>query len=170
MKSIIRAGVAIFLVAVIIIYFIKVRLVKIRQKKLLARVDDAEDNINVYLNDKKDLIISTKDKFGEDYENDFKDINFSNYEGRELDNLLSTLNNKFNDELIDDEKLLKNDDIKKLYDDIRDNNSSLLAAKKFYNDTVKEYNDLKKFSHGTHLFCHFKNLKLWDIKETNSNK
>lgn len=165
-NMVIKVCIFLIILVLIVIYFVKVHITKIRSKIILDKIDEALDDISIYLNDKKELILKTKDLVNDDYKENFDEIDFDNFDDRGLDKILNEINSKFQDELIDDEKLLKNSEVKKLNEDIRDNDSSLEASKKYYNDSVKKYNDLRDSSHITKLFCHFKDFDLWEVKET----
>lgn len=165
-NMVIKVCIFLIILVLIVIYFVKVHITKIRSKIILDKIDEALDDISIYLNDKKELILKTKDLVNDDYKENFDEIDFDNFDDRGLDKILNEINSKFQDELIDDEKLLKNSEVKKLNEDIRDNDSSLEASKKYYNDSVKKYNDLRDSSHITKQFCHFKDFDLWEVKET----
>lgn len=173
MKNIIGLVIGLVIIFIIVIllilYVIKVHITKKKIRTALQTIDSAKDNIGLYLSDKKDLILKTRDLLDDEYKESFDSVNFDNYEGEELISLLDDFNKKFDEELINNDNYLKDDNIYKINGEIRDNNSCINASLKFYNDSVNNYYELKKKCHGIRLFCRFKKFNLYEIKETSSN-
>ncbi len=160
---------------VVFILFILIYLLRgfkaLKNKKMISiKIDLVQDKINLYLRDLEDHLKKTIEYFDESYKDNYKDINFSDLDNFELDNIIENLYLQFIDEINSDDSYLKNEDISNIYEDIKNDRCNLNASKKYYNDCVSEYNELKEKTRGVHLMCHFKKYDLIEIKETNTKK
>lgn len=115
-------------------------------KLALIKIEKAEEDIDMYLLKKRDLLDRSRaivikelklNEFLPDLDQDFTQIsNFS-----ENDILRKAYNDLF--KTIDDhDKLLKSDTLKSILEDLDENEEDIVGAIKFYNDTVVDYNQL----------------------------
>lgn len=128
-----------FILLIFAIYYNKFQFV-------IVKIEEAENNIDIYLKKKLDLIkrISPvirkklKDKkLLEEVDNNYDSLN-----SFELNDKLSSLNEKVFNILDDNEKLLKSEKIVNLINDLNNNDENLTASIKFYNNTIVDFNRL----------------------------
>ena len=110
------------------------------------KIDKAEQDIDIYLVRKKDLLDRTRpivtkelklNTFLNDLDQDFDTINNfleNDILRRNYNELLKTID--------DNDKLLKSKALKEILQDLEDNDEDIIGAIKFYNDTVVDYNKL----------------------------
>ena len=131
--------VIVFLSFITVIFYNKFKLTNIK-------IDKANEDINLYLEKKKELLEKTRPivkkelkekKFMDDLNEIKEDIN--NFEKHIL--LKKSYNELF--KILDEnEKLLKSKTLVKILEDLNENEENIVGAIKFYNDTVVEYNRL----------------------------
>lgn len=113
----------------------------------IVKIEEAENNIDLFLLKKLDLLKRAQpiikkelkvDSFLEQLEDSYiQDLNHF-----ELNNLLKTKFNELFQILDDNEKLFKSESLVRIIEEINDNEIDLVAAVKFYNDTVVTFNQL----------------------------
>lgn len=124
-------------------------IVIIRNKFLFSiiKIDKAEEDIDIYLEKKCDLLKRTRpiikkelkiDEFLEDL-NEFNVKEISNFTAH---NILKSNYNELFKTLDDHEKLLKSDTLISILEELNENEEQIIGAIKFYNDTVVDYNQL----------------------------
>ena len=113
----------------------------------IIKIEEAENNIEVLLKKKVDLLDRTRPIIKKELKMDnfIEDIEFlkeSEINHFEMNNSLK----KYYDELIkvldEHEKLLKSETLTSIMDEIKDNEESILGCTKFYNDSVVVFNKL----------------------------
>lgn len=112
----------------------------------IIKIDKAEEDIDIYLDKKKDLLKRTKPIIKKElklkkYMEELKEIdeNISNFDKHIA--LKNIYNNLFKT-LDENEKLLKSEALVKILEDLNDNEEDIIGAIKFYNDSVVEFNQL----------------------------
>ena len=133
---------------VVLISFLLLVFIIFNNKFQLAiiKIDKAEEDIDLYLQKKQELLNRTKpiiqkelklDSFMENL--DSIDDNSNNFERHDF--LKKNYNELF--KIIDEnEKLLKSDSLMNILEDLNSNEENIIGAIKFYNDTVVEFNQL----------------------------
>ena len=125
---------------IIIIYHNKFRI-------SIVKMEEAENNIDLFLQKKLELLKRAKpivekelkiEDFLEQIDNDM--VNELNH--FELNDLLKKSYNDFFQTLDDNEKLFKSESLVHIIEDLNSNEIDLVAAVKFYNDTVVSFNQL----------------------------
>ena len=110
-------------------------------------MEEAENNIDLFLQKKLELLKRAKpivekelkiEDFLEQIDNDM--VNELNH--FELNDLLKKSYNDFFQTLDDNEKLFKSESLVHIIEDLNSNEIDLVAAVKFYNDTVVSFNQL----------------------------
>ena len=113
---------------------------------VIMKIDKAEEDIDMYLVKKKDLLDRTRpivmkevklDTFIPEIEIDFSTIN--NFEENEI---LKKAYNELLRIIDENDKLLKSDALTAILDDLTENEENIVGAICFYNDTVVEFNHL----------------------------
>ena len=116
----------------------------------IIRINEVESKIDDYLRDKFDTILklnnNIKEKIKTKKENvdditNLKDENISSFD---LDRKLIEALNKINFVKENYEELDKDEEVIKLFYNIEDIDESLRACRKYYNETITEYNKLIK--------------------------
>lgn len=112
----------------------------------VIKIDKAEEDIDIYLEKKKELLsrtipivkkeLKTKE-FLEGLDKCTDDLN--NFEKNEL---LKNIYNELFKTLDENEKLLKSDSLVKILESLNDNEEDIVGAIKYYNDSVVEFNRL----------------------------
>ena len=112
----------------------------------IIKIDKAEEDIDIYLDKKKDLLKRTKPIIKKElklkkYMEELKEVdeNISNFDKHIA--LKNIYNNLFKT-LDENEKLLKSEALVKILEDLNDNEEDIIGAIKFYNDSVVEFNQL----------------------------
>ena len=112
----------------------------------IIKIDKAEEDIDIYLEKKKELLTRTvpivkkelkiKEFLGEldKYNNDLNNF--------EKHNLLKSNYNELFKTLDENEKLLKSDSLVKILEELNDNEENIVGAIKYYNDSVVQFNQL----------------------------
>lgn len=133
----------------------------------VLKIEEADNNIDLYLQQKKQLLDKTRNYFKEKEEfSSFEDISFDEIDHIRTNEVLEEYNQKLEELIEFDEELIKSEDFQNLLKEIVDNNCNLYGSIKFYNDSVDKYYDLrKKFpTNLVKLFCGFKKYDLYIIK------
>ena len=112
----------------------------------IIKIDKAEEDINIYLDKKKDLLNRTvpiikKELKTKEFLENLNDYNeeLNNFEKH---NLLKNIYNELFKTLDEHEKLLKSDSLVKILEELNDNEEDIVGAIKYYNDSVVEFNQL----------------------------
>ena len=112
----------------------------------IIKIDKAEEDINIYLDKKKELLNRTvpiikKELKTKEFLEDLNDYNeeLNNFEKH---NLLKNIYNELFKTLDEHEKLLKSDSLVKILEELNDNEEDIVGAIKYYNDSVVEFNQL----------------------------
>lgn len=146
MKYLIILGIFIVLIVIIIIVLNNC---KYRFKLLNIKIEEADSNINLFLQKKKsslDSIIKEliKQKNDEERFNDFiQNIN-NEKDSIRLHSKLNKTYSQVSKILFDNEKLAENKNIVKHLKDLKNNEEDLIGSIKFYNDTIVDYNGIIK--------------------------
>lgn len=112
----------------------------------IIKIDKAEEDINIYLDKKKELLNRTvpiikKELKTKEFLENLNDYNeeLNNFEKH---NLLKNIYNELFKTLDEHEKLLKSDSLVKILEELNDNEEDIIGAIKYYNDSVVEFNQL----------------------------
>lgn len=112
----------------------------------IIKIDKAEEDINIYLDKKKELLNRTvpiikKELKTKEFLETLNDYNeeLNNFEKH---NLLKNIYNELFKTLDEHEKLLKSDSLVKILEELNDNEEDIIGAIKYYNDSVVEFNQL----------------------------
>ena len=112
----------------------------------IIKIDKAEEDINIYLDKKKELLNRTvpiikKELKTKEFLENLNDYNeeLNNFEKH---NLLKNIYNELFKTLDEHEKLLKSDSLVKILEELNDNEEDIVGAIKYYNDSVVEFNQL----------------------------
>ncbi len=153
---------------VVVISFISL-LVVIGKNKIVfskIKIDEAESNIDVYLNKKKDLLDRARPILKKELKIDDVLVNIDNIEKSDFNhfkiNLL--LHNTYLEllNIVDEnEKLLKSKTIVGILDDLDSNEEDRIGCIKFYNDSVSTYNNLVS-GFPTNIIAFFSKCKKMD--------
>lgn len=153
---------------VVVISFISL-LVVIGKNKIVfskIKIDEAESNIDVYLNKKKDLLDRARPILKKELKIDDVLVNIDNIEKSDFNhfkiNLL--LHNTYLEllNIVDEnEKLLKSKTIVGILDDLDSNEEDRIGCIKFYNDSVSTYNNLVS-GFPTNIIAFFSKYKKMD--------
>lgn len=133
-----------------------------RFKFAIIKIEKAEEDINLYLQKKKELIERTipiikKELKLKEYLNDINSINDETNNFNKND-ILEKLSNEIYKTIDENEKLYKSDSLMSIINDLSDNEENIVGAIKFYNDTVVDYNKLA-ISFPTNIIAFVKRYK-----------
>lgn len=135
----------------------------------IIKIDKAEEDIGIYLNQKKNLLdrtipIINKELKRKDFLSDLANIEEKNYNHFEMHNYLKNCYNDLFKTIDDNEKLLKSEVLLKILDDLNDNEEEIIGAVKFYNDNVVEFNKLVVTfpSKLVAFLCHYQNKEFYN--------
>ena len=138
----------IIIIAIVIICIILMIFTLVNNKFKLAviKIEKAEEDIDIYLQKKKDLLDRTrpiikkelkKDSFLDALDNNYGEMNHF----QRNDNLKTAYNELY--KVIDEnEKLFKSDTLVSILEELNNNEENIIGSIKFYNDTVVIYNHL----------------------------
>ena len=162
MKILIIVGAAFFVLILIVFSII---LSKKRMKREVLKIDEANNNINLYLEKKRKLLNDVIKVLDNEELSSFKDISFDVIDKIRMNEVLEDYYDKLKI-LLEDDDINKDKDLDKLLSDINDNNCNLYGSIKFYNDSINKYSLLKnKFpTKVVKLFCGFKKFDSYSIK------
>lgn len=116
-------------------------------KFAIIKMDEAENNIDIYLEKKFDLLkrcgpIIKKELKIKDFLDNLDEVNVKEINHFEFNNILKDAYNDLFKLLDDNEKLYKRKALVEVINDINENEIDLVAAIKFYNDNVVVFNKL----------------------------
>lgn len=134
---------------VVVISFISLLVVIGRNKIIFSKIkiDEAESNIDLYLNKKKDLLdrarpILKKELKIDDVLVNIDEIEKNNFNHFKINILLHNTYLELLSIVDENEKLLKSKTIVGILDDLESNEEDRVGCIKFYNDSVSTYNKL----------------------------
>ena len=112
----------------------------------IIKIEKAEEDIDIYLENKKDLLertrpIITKELKLDEYLPEL-DKNFSSISNFEENDILKKAYNDLFKTIDENDKLLKSEALSMIVKNLNDNEENIVGAIKFYNNTVVEYNQL----------------------------
>ncbi len=115
-------------------------------KLAIIKIEKAEEDIDIYLQKKKDLLDRTrpiikkelkKETFLDALDNNYGEMDYF----QKNDNLRTAYNELF--KVIDEnDKLMKSDTLVSIIEELNNNEENIIGSIKFYNDTVVVYNHL----------------------------
>ena len=113
----------------------------------IVKIQEAEDNLSIYLDKEKDLIERTIPVIKKElkYDEFLSELDSYDKEKMNLFQLNKVLSHSYNElmaTIADNEKLLKSDTINKILDELNDNEENRIGTIKFYNDSVVTFNKL----------------------------
>jgi len=134
---------------IVVISFISLLVVIGRNKIIFSKIkiDEAESNIDVYLNKKKDLLDRARPILKKELKIDDVLINIDEIEKNNFNHFKTNLllHNTYLEllSIVDEnEKLLKSKTIVNILEDLENNEEDRVGCIKFYNDSVSTYNKL----------------------------
>ena len=137
-------GISIIILIIIFILSTKSYLNKINV--YVIKISEADKNIGLLLEKKKDLLTKIKYKTKEDLDVDILEnlpkTKNQNLDSFELDAELETLEKEMIDTLKFNKKLILGDELEALIDSLDKTNIDLKATKKYYNDNAEKYNNI----------------------------
>lgn len=136
-------GIIVLLASILLIILIY----KEKFRIYIIKMDEAENNIDMLLQKKVDLLnkaipIINKSLKTDNFLAEVEDIKTKNFSHFELYDLLRKFYNELFNTLDENEKILKNKKIHVIIEELNSNEEELLGAIKFYNDSVVCYNEL----------------------------
>lgn len=154
--------------AIVLISFIMLISTIINNRFVLAviKIDKAEEDIDMYLLKKKDLLDRTRPIIEKELKiKDFLSEIDQNFD--EINNFTENdiLKKSYNDllKIIDEnEKLLKSEALQNILEDLKENEENIVGAIRFYNDVVVEFNGLI-ISFPSNMVALFKRYKRKDF-------
>lgn len=113
----------------------------------IVKMEEAENNIDLFLQKKLELLkraqpIIKKELKMDEFLEQLEDNNIQDLNHFELNDALKLAFNELFKVLDDNEKLFKSESLVRIVEDINNNEIDLVAAVKFYNDTVVTFNQL----------------------------
>lgn len=113
---------------------------------VVIKIDKAEEDIELYLQKKIELLDRTRSIINKELKRDdflieLDEIN-DDYNHFEIHNILKKAYNELFKILDENEKLLKSESLITILEDLNTNEENIVGAIKFYNDTVVEFNQL----------------------------
>lgn len=133
-----------------------------RFKFAVIKIEKAEEDINIYLQKKKDLLERTrpiikKELKLKEFLNEIEDITdeLNNFKKNDY---LKKISNEVYKTIDENEKLYKSESLMSIIDNLNDNEENIVGAIKFYNDTVVDYNKIA-ISFPTNIIALFKGYK-----------
>ena len=158
----------IIIVGVLIVCLLILGITILHNKFQLAivKISKAEEDIDMYLIKKKDLLerskaIVMKELKIKEYLPEI-DVNFDEINNFEENDILRKAYNDLFKTIDDNDKLLKSEPLKKILEDLDDNEEDIVGAIKFYNDTVVDFNQLI-ISFPSNVLAFFKRYKKKDF-------
>ena len=139
----------IILIIITVISFLLLVFVIFKNKFNFAvvKIEEAEDNLLVYLDKEKDLIeraipVIKKELKYDEYLSELDDYNKDTMNLFQLNKVLSHSYNELMSTIDDNDKLLKSEALGNIINNLNDNEEDIVGAIRFYNDTVVDYNKL----------------------------
>lgn len=116
-------------------------------KLAIIKIDEAENNIDVLLEKKIELLERTrpiikKELKLKEFLDDIEFLNESEINHFEMNNSLKELYDELNKVLDENEKLFKSEALVSILEELSDNEEAILGSTKFYNDNVVIFNQL----------------------------
>lgn len=156
--------VEIIIIAIIVICILLMIFTLINNKFKLAiiKIEKAEEDIDIYLQKKKDLIDRTRpiikkelkrDSFLDNLDNNYIEMNHF-----QRNDILKEAYNELFKAIDENEKLMKSDTLMSILEDLNNNEENIIGSIKFYNDTVVLFNHLV-VSFPSNIICLFKRYK-----------
>lgn len=131
-------------------------------KFAVIKIEKAEEDINIYLQKKKELLDRTvpvikKELKLKEFLNDLELYNdeMNNFDKNDL---LKRVDNDLFKTIDENEKLYKSDSLVTILNSLSDNEENVVGAIRFYNDTVVDYNKLA-ISFPTNVIALFKGYR-----------
>ena len=117
-----------------------------RFKLAVIKIEKAEEDIDLYLEKKRDYLdrtrpIITKELKLDEFLTDL-DQNFSEISNVNENDILKKVYNDLFKTIDDNDKLLKSDALTSIIKSLNENEENIIGAIKYYNDNVVEYNKL----------------------------
>ena len=114
-------------------------------KFLIIKLEEAEKNIESFLKEKYEKLIKIKPMIENEineknFLNKLEDLNIKNESYLESNKKLADYYIELIKTIDENDKLLNNEDIEKLIEEIEDNELNLFASIKYYNDTADKFN------------------------------
>lgn len=140
-----------YIIIIIIIVSIILSIYIINYNKFqisIIRISEAEENINILLKKKLELMLRIKN-FIEDKKEDYKIVGLEKLEKQELNTFeLNIELEKYNKKIMEitdyDKNIIFDDDEMLVIKELYDINTECLASERYYNDNVVTYNNLIK--------------------------
>ena len=132
-----------------------------KYKLAIIKIDKAEEDINIYLEKKEELLDRTRPIIKKELKlKSFleKLDNKNDLDNFQKNDLLKNCYNELFKILDENDKLLKSDSINSILSNLNENEEQIVGAIKFYNDTVVDYNQLV-ISFPTNVIAFFKGYK-----------
>lgn len=115
-------------------------------KLAVIKIQKAEEDIDIYLQKKKELLDRTRPIVMKELKLDdfITDLNIplDNINNFESNDILKNCYNTLLKTIDDNDKLLKSEALNTILDDLGENEENIIGAIKFYNDTVVDFNRL----------------------------
>lgn len=113
----------------------------------IIKIDEAEENIEIYLNRKLELIkrcipIIEKELKMKDFLNEVEELNKDMLNHFEFNDNLGDISKRLFKTIDDNDKLYKSESLSSILNEYNDNEIELIGTIKFYNDAVVDYNHL----------------------------
>ena len=169
----------IILIIITVISFLLLVFVIFKNKFNFAvvKIEEAEDNLLIYLDKEKDLIeraipVIKKELKYDEYLSELDDYNRDTMNLFQLNKILSHSYNELMTTIDDNDKLLKSDTINKILLDLNSNEENRIGTIKFYNDSVVYFNKLiTSFpSNIVGLICRYKKKDFYTDEDKEINE
>lgn len=112
----------------------------------IIKIDKAEEDIRLYLDKKKDLLLRAKQIIIKELKIesflDELDESFDEYNNFKINSILKNCYNELFKITDENDKLMKSDTLLSILDELNVTEENIVGAIKFYNDTVVQYNKL----------------------------
>ena len=138
----------------------------------VIKIQEAEDNLSIYLDKEKDLIeraipVIKKELKYDEYLSELNGYDKEKLNLFQLNKILSHSYNELMATIDDNEKLLKSDTINKILSELEANEEDRVGTIKFYNDSVVKYNKyIKSFpSNIVGLLCGYKKKDFYNDED-----
>ena len=123
-----------------------VTVINSRFQLAIVKIDKAEEDIDMYLGKKKELLSSSREIVSKELKLEHflpeLDENFDNINHFEENDILKNAYTELFKTVDDNEKLLKSESLSSILTGLSENDENMLGAIKFYNDNVIEFNKL----------------------------
>ena len=169
----------IILIIITIISFLLLLFVIFKNKFNFAivKIEEAEDNLLIYLDKEKDLIeraipVIKKELKYDEYLSELDDYNKDTMNLFQLNKILSHSYNELMSTIDDNDKLLKSDTINKILLDLNSNEENRIGTIKFYNDSVVYFNKLVRSfpSNIVGLLCRYRKKDFYTDEDKEINE